>query len=197
MGDYFVAVVDVEATPRDAERLAADVRAWLVAEGVVAAERTECVIGSATGHAPGPRAGEAVDGSGRDGSWRDLWHNGVDVRAGHRVHDAGQGDPTGVACPHCAHEIDLMDDGYELDHEAWAPFAAVVHGWDEGREVVLDCPSCGRPVEPTAWKWTDDYFVLAHLGVTFWNWPPLRPAFLAGLARRLGGHRVTVLEGKL
>ncbi|MGI5243434.1 hypothetical protein [Dactylosporangium sp. CA-139066] len=35
----------------------------------------------------------------------------------------------------------------------------------------------------------------AHLGLTFWNWPPLRAGFVAA-ARRLG-HRIRLGAGRV
>ncbi|MEV5753419.1 hypothetical protein AB0L00_36850 [Actinoallomurus sp. NPDC052308] len=85
----------------------------------------------------------------------------------------------------------------QLDDAAWESFRDVVHGWDEGRDVVIPCPACSRRVQPTAWKWADDYFVFGHLGFTFWNWPPFRPGFVEEFARRLDGHRTVLIDGKL
>ncbi|GAA2081622.1 hypothetical protein [Actinomadura alba] len=94
-----------------------------------------------------------------------------------------------VTCPHCAAEVELVD-------EAWEPFDEVLNGWAEGRDAIIACPACAQPVEPTSWKWADDYFALGHLGFTFWNWPPLRPEFVAEFTHRLGGHRTVLLAGK-
>ncbi|TDC11473.1 hypothetical protein E1267_00595 [Nonomuraea longispora] len=193
MGDWFQTIVDVEASPEEAGALADGVLSWLVSSGVVAAERTDCVIGAALGHPSGPRAGEVVDASG----WSGPWQGGLEVRVGRTVFDGGQGDPTAVTCPHCAATVELMNDDFELDREAWEPFRDVVHEWDEGYDVVIDCPSCGRPVEPAGWRWADDYFAFGHLGFRFWGWPPLRTGFVDGITVRLAGHRVVLLDGKL
>jgi hypothetical protein len=76
-------------------------------------------------------------------------------------------------------------------------FDEVLNGWAEGRDVVICCPACARPVTPTSWKWAENYFVLGHLGFEFWNWPSLRAEFVAEFTRRLGGHRIALLAGKL
>ncbi|NEA23963.1 hypothetical protein [Actinomadura bangladeshensis] len=70
-------------------------------------------------------------------------------------------------------------------------------GWAEGRDAVMPCSSCARSVELAAWEWADDYFALGYLGFTFWNWPPFRAEFVEEFGRRLGGHRVVLLAGKL
>ncbi|SEN23712.1 hypothetical protein [Nonomuraea pusilla] len=197
MGDWFQTIVDVEATSEEAEALAAEVREWLVGSGVAAPERTPCVLDAELGHPPGPRAAEVADASGWSPDWPGSWSGGVSVLTGRTVFDGGQGDPTAVSCPHCSASVVLVDDCFELLDAAWAPFREVVHGWAEGRDVVLACPSCARPVAPAAWRWEDDYFAFGHLGFTFWNWPPLRPGFVSDLTARLHGHRVVLLDGKL
>lgn len=197
MGDWFQTIVDVQAAPREADALAAEVRAWLISSGIVLPDRTDCVLGSDLGFPPGPRADEVVDVSGWSTPWQNTSANGLDIITTRTVFDGGQGEPTAVTCPYCATEIELVDEHFELDDEAWAPFSAVLEGWDEGRDAVIPCPACSRRVEPTAWKWADDYFVLGHLGFTFWNWPPFRPEFIDEFARHLEGHRPVLTGGKL
>ncbi|GII61088.1 hypothetical protein Skr01_11730 [Sphaerisporangium krabiense] len=183
-------------SPEKADALAAEVRDWLTSSGIVSAERKPCVLGGHLGFPPGPRADEVVDVSGWSLPWQDVWFNGLDVAAGRTVFDAGQGEPMAVTCPHCSVRIELVDENFALVHTAWDPFHEVVDGWREGRDVVIPCPACARPVEPASWIWADDHFAFGHLGFTFWNWPPLRPEFVAELTRRLAGHRVVLLEGK-
>jgi hypothetical protein len=60
MGDRFQVIADLDATTADAPRLAARVTAWLVAEGVLHAERARCVPGQSLGHSPGPHWERAV-----------------------------------------------------------------------------------------------------------------------------------------
>ncbi|MFF9759692.1 hypothetical protein [Streptomyces sp. XY152] len=54
MGDRFQVIVDLDADQADAGRLARRVVERLVAEDVVLAERTTCVLGQPWGHPPGP-----------------------------------------------------------------------------------------------------------------------------------------------
>lgn len=197
MGDWFQTIVDAQAAPREADVLAAGVRAWLASAGIVLPDRTDCVLGGDLGHPPGPRADEVVDASGWSGPWQNVGANGLEITTTRTVFDGGQGEPVDVTCPHCSTEIPLVDESFELDDAAWAPFDEVVAGWAEGRDVVIPCPICSRPVQPTAWKWADDYFVFGHLGFVFWNWPPFRPEFVDEFARRLGGHRPVLIAGKL
>lgn len=197
MGDWFQTIVDVEAGAENADRCAARVRDWLTSAGIVLAERTDCVLGAEAGHPPGPAVGQALEDPSSDDGWQGLWTNGLDIIVGRTVFDAGQGDVEAVTCPHCTREIRLVDAHWATIEEAWAPFREVLTAWPEGDDGVIACLSCGEPVEPTAWRWADDYFALGHLGFTFWNWPQLKQDFVAEVSRRLGGHRVVLLAGKL
>jgi hypothetical protein len=47
----------------------------------------------------------------------------------------------------------------------------------------------------TAWS-CDPGWGFGHLAFRFWNWPPLRPAFLEELRKELG-HPVALVRGKL
>ncbi|MGW1658352.1 hypothetical protein [Streptomyces atratus] len=44
MGDHFQTIVDLDATEQDAARLGAGLLDWLIADGIVSAERTDCVL---------------------------------------------------------------------------------------------------------------------------------------------------------
>ena len=197
VGDWFQTIADIQASPQEADTLAADIRSWLIYSGIVSAERTDCVLGDDLGYPPGPRADEVVDASGWSDPWQDMWFNGLDIVTGRTVFDAGQGEPMAVTCPYCSVEIELVDENFELDDVAWEPFREVVHGWSDGRVVITPCTACMQPVEPASWKWADDYFAFGHLGFTFWNWPPLRSEFVAEVTRRMGGHQTVLLDGKV
>lgn len=195
MGDWFQTIVDTEATSGEAQGLAANVLDWLIADGFISAERTDCVLGADAGHAPGTRYGEAVEDP--DPELVNVWSNGLHVTVGRTVFDAGQGEPSAVTCPHCATEMPLVDEHWSPIEERWARFEDAVGSWAEGHDEPVACPSCDRTAPVHTWLWADDYFAFGHLGFTFWNWPTLRPEFVVDFSRRLGGHRTVLLEGKL
>ncbi|NGN64786.1 hypothetical protein G5C51_12850 [Streptomyces sp. A7024] len=195
MGDWFQTIVVTDATPGEAQQLADNVLGWLIADGIVSAERTDCVLGSELGHPPGPRYAAAVEDA--DPELVKLWSNGLDIAVGRTVFDTGQGEPEAVTCPHCAAEVRLVDEGWQLIDEKWDHFRDAVHSWPEGEEEPVACVSCGRSAAVHVWQWADDCFVFGHLGFTFWNWPTLRPGFVTDVAHRLGDHRIVLLEGKL
>ncbi|MFC8668515.1 hypothetical protein [Streptomyces sp. NPDC057199] len=226
MGDHFQTVVDVDATADEARALAARVVEWLVAEGIVLGERTDCVLGQPLGHPPGPNWRRAVEES---PDW-DPW-DGLAVHTGRTVFDSGQGGPESVTCPRCRATTPLSgetyDEPYDEDYEAsgesrageadsdgadsdgadsgedepengvWPNFAAAMGTWHETGAATVDCPACARPVALTDWIWEDDYYAFGHLGLEFWNWPELRPDFIQEISRLLGGHRTGHVWGKL
>ncbi|MFD9190513.1 hypothetical protein ACFWCA_20055 [Streptomyces phaeochromogenes] len=202
MGDHFQTVVDVDATADEAQVLAARVVEWLVAEGIVLGERTDCVLGRPLGHPPGPNWRRAVEES---PDW-DPW-DGLAVHTERTVFDSGQGGPESVTCPRCETTTPLSGETYDEDYEvsreaepdngAWPRFAAAMGTWHETGAATVDCPACARPVALTDWIWEDDYYALGNLGLEFWNWPELRPDFIQEISRLLGGHRTGYVWGKL
>ncbi|MGM1063756.1 hypothetical protein [Saccharothrix sp. Mg75] len=178
MRNGYQTVVDVEAGDHEAADLAAAVTAWLVERGVVVARVTSCAGGP--GRAPGPDYASAVDAP-DDALAAHAW-NGLQVVAGRAVHYA-KGTDQGVSCPHCGADV-----GLEQLHDAFDE-------WLRGEPGTRPCPSCGRELDPNGWRWTPRWGFGA-LAFTFWNWPPLRPGFVAELSARLG-HRTVLVAGEL
>lgn len=195
MGDYFQTVVDLDATEEEAAALGVRALDWLVGEGIVVAERTDCVLGGGGfGHAPGPRYARAVD----DPEPVNLWSNGLRIQSGRTVFDSGQGEPEAARCPLCQTDVRFVDDSWNEIDGAWDPFRGTFEEWSEGGGPgLVDCPTCERSSGIDRWTWEDDYFVCGHLGLTFWNWAELTFDFTWDLGRALGGHRTVVLRGKL
>ncbi|MFE9324211.1 hypothetical protein ACIHDR_11440 [Nocardia sp. NPDC052278] len=180
MGDWFQNIVDVEATDADAAELSEQIVAWLVVEGIIVSERTDCVLDAEPGYGPGPNCLRAAESP-----VPDLRTNGMSALTGRHGFDAGEGAfPETITCPSCAAEIRL--DPVAEDEVVW------VYAGVEART----CPGCSDLIDYDEWVWPESYFVWGHLGFRFWNWPPLRPEFIAELGRRLG-HRTVLQEGKL
>ncbi|MFF9487008.1 hypothetical protein [Streptomyces sp. NPDC014676] len=193
MGDHFQTIVDLDAGADEAPGLADRVVAWLVDEGIVLAERTDCVLGQPLGHPPGPNWHRAVA---EDDADEEPW-DGLAVEVGRTVFDGGQGEPEAVTCPRCAVTTPLLTDGWDPIDDAWAPFGDAMTTWQETGEAQVTCPACARPVPLPEWDWADDWFAFAHLGFEFWNWPEFTPEFLTRFSQALGGHRVRRVWGKL
>ncbi|MFE0472043.1 hypothetical protein ACFW2V_10515 [Streptomyces sp. NPDC058947] len=192
MGDHFQTIVDLDASPEAAPRLAERVVDWLVAEGIVLAERTGCVLGQPLGHPPGPNWARAV--APEDTRWEPS--DGLAVHLGRTVFHGGQGGAEAVTCARCATTTRLVTDEWDMIDEAWEPFARAIDTWAGTGAAEVSCPACAHPVPLTDWTWTDDYFAFAHLGLEFWNWPEFTPAFRARISALLDGHRTAYVWGK-
>ncbi|GAA4252075.1 hypothetical protein [Dactylosporangium darangshiense] len=185
MGDGFQVIADLDATGPEAPGLAEDLLGRLVAEGIVRAERTGCVLSADLGHPPGPRYADAFHGP--DHGLLELHTNGLHVWSGQRVVDPGQGAGDEVGCPHSGA---VESFGEPLGRA----FLGAIDAWPAAGDA--DCTSCGRVIGINDWEWEGGAWAFAHLGLTFWNWPPLREDFVGGVGRRLG-HRVRLVSGKL
>lgn len=155
MGDWFQSVVDPEATEAEAPTLADSVLRWLVAEGVVVPERSDCTLGEA-GHAPGPSYVKATGLP--DKHLLTLWTNGLAVVSTRTVfHKGGLGFD--IVCSSCGGRFEPPDG-------LWAD--AVGEWYDRNGPGPLACPGC-KAVRPiTAWR-HDPPLGFANLGFTFWN----------------------------
>jgi hypothetical protein len=182
MGDTFQTIVDRDATPHDAPRLARSVVDLWVAEGVVLAEaKPGWGLSDLPAHPPGPHWHKAVD----DARWGSP--EGVVVHTERHVFfsmlDAC--DPS-TSCPRCT----AVADDSPLLSEA-------VEQWHRTGEADIPCHACGETAPAPAWHWSDDHLALAHLGFEFWNWPSLSEEFRARTAELLSGHRTAFLAGKI
>jgi hypothetical protein len=183
VGDNFQSIADIDASPEEAESLAAAVLHRLIAEGVLEAERTPCLLGrDELGHRPGPHHVLATGGS---PAWRGGV-NGLEVVTGRTVFHCIDVIER-IACPHCR-----ADAGAHAWHDLLSP---AIDEWYSSGEGVRGCPHCGRPLGLNEWEWSP-LFAFGHLGFTFWNWPPLDPGFVAAVSERLE-HRVVLTYGKL
>jgi hypothetical protein len=185
LGEWFETVADVEATPEEAARLGAEVLSWLVKQGIVMAEETDCVLGN-RGHQPGPNYVAATAEL-----WADMHRlatNGFRVVTGRTVFYSMGVDQ--VVCPHC--EAVAVDD---QDKGSWSDFSPVIDEWYAGGAGVRPCKHCGQPVGINDWEWSPPWG-FGYLGFEFWNWPMLDPSFVAAISNRLG-HRTVQPRGKI
>jgi len=168
MSDGYQILADVDAREDGAEPLAAAARSWLAAAGVV----------EVTG-APGPRYADAVVEA--SAALLATRPNGLEVVTGRTVFHGDGADR--VACPGCAAAAD------------WDWLSDAIGDWHAGGDGRRACPACGRTLGLNDWAW-EPAWAFALLGLRFWNWPPLRPAFVAEVGRLLG-HRIVVVAGRL
>lgn len=192
MGDHFQTIVDLDAGPQDAPALAQRVVDWLVTEGIVLAERTDCVLGQPLGHPPGPNWHRAVAED--DADWKPS--DGLAVHTGRTAFHGGQGGAEAARCPRCATTVRLYTEDWDLIDEAWAPFDRAIDVWLATGAADVGCPACAAVVPLPDWSWTDDFYAFAHLGFEFWNWPEFTEEFRARVSELLGGHRTVHVWGK-
>lgn len=186
MGDTFQTIVDRDASPQDAARLAAAVVEWLVAEGIVLAEAEPgWALGDRPAHPPGPNWQAAVTAARRGAP------EGVAVYTEHHIFYSNFNDRRTVTCPRCGTCGDT-------DEEPWSSRLSTAAGeWHETGTADVECPACAETVPLPAWDWTDDHLAFVHLGFQFWNWPALSEEFRARVAGLLAGHRTAFLPGKV
>ncbi|SCE93121.1 hypothetical protein GA0070558_11465 [Micromonospora haikouensis] len=155
------------------------------------AERSDCVLGG-SGHAPGPRFGTTVAEQGP--GVPDLWADGMGVIVRRTVFYPGQ-DDGGLQCPHCG-RLEQRDGSYTGPVPSqWRRFHSAAKGWMDGGPAEATCAYCGLPVALNEWQWESEPWAVGALGFTFWNCPPLLPAFVAEVGGRLG-HPVRLVSGK-
>jgi hypothetical protein len=181
MGNRFQKLADIDAAPDEAQRLAIAIMEWLIKSEVVAPAGTGCVLGDGPGHAPGLRYAEAVVVP--DHALLRLKTNGVNAVTGRTVFHNGQSGVERISCPHCGVVAD------------WDDVADTIGTWYEGGHGSRPCVGCQRRVGLNDWRWEPPWG-FGHLGFTFWNWPQLRPEFVAEVSARLG-HRVIWIADKL
>ena len=182
MGDSFQSIVDRDATEAEAPELGAAIHKWLVSEGIVSADASDCVLGSDTGFPPGPHYEKAVDGP--DEHLLQLVTNGLDIIAERHVFYACQGGFE-LVCSACSDRFEAPDE--------WGD---AVDEWYENKGPgLLACPRCGEAQPISYWE-HDPAWGFANLGFEFWNWRSLTDEFVREFGKRLG-HRVLLVSGKL
>jgi hypothetical protein len=185
MGDSFQTVIDTAAGTADADHLARHVVSYLAGKGVIASTPSE-----EGGYARGPNALDISDplrGRAAHEAIPPVYSH-LQVIVGRATHSGDMSDPRPpkTSCPKCGKALDDPDEEWSAAVQAWL-------GGD--RESLLLCPTCGASSPVTAWP-CEPGWGFGHLAFRFWNWPPLRPAFLDELRKELG-HSVALVRGKL
>ena len=184
MGDWFQTIVDRDATVAEAEQLSKRVVTELVKRGIVSPTLTDCVLGSDLGYPPGSNYLEAVEE--QDGGFLDLWTNGLDIIVGRTVFDSGQGGFQ-LICGQCSSRV---------DYAGPSKWSDAVEEWYDGKGAgIFVCPICNYSQAITEWQF-DPPWGFGNLGLTFWNWPPLKENFVKEMGILLE-HRTIYVAGKL
>jgi hypothetical protein len=191
MGDHFQTIVDLDATAADAPKLAARALGWLVREGIVRPEHTDCVLGAPSGNPPAEQWPKAV----LDPGWEPA--DGLKIETVRTVFWGGQGDAQYATCPQCTGQTWFYTEDREPVPGTHAAFGDAINAWHATGEASVTCPSCAQASELTWWRWADDYYAFGYLGFEFWNWPEFDPRFIADFSRILDDHRMVRVWGKL
>ncbi len=133
-------MADVEATEAEAAALADSMVRWLVGEGVIMKDPTDCVLGADSGYPPGPNFRSVVIHPNDD--FLTLWTNGVELSTGRRVFHPGQGELGAVTCPRCDQMVLLSDPATGSVTDQWQPFADALDSWYAGGLGHVLCPHC-------------------------------------------------------
>ena len=182
MGDYFQAIVDRDATAEEAEPLAMHVRDWLITEGIVSSELTDCILSNKPGHPPGPDYTKAAAEA--PSYFRSLAVNGLEIILGRNVFWTTFGCE--LVCRGCGRQFEAPSPEWRDAVDEW--YKCLGPG-------MLACPHCGYREPVTEWKHEPDWG-FGNLGFKFWNWPPLTPSFIEQMTRRLG-HRTVLVSSKI
>lgn len=179
MSEHSQAIVDLDATGDEVERIAAGIRSWLLAEGVVVVNASRDELWHPSELAPGPSWSLITDDP--LDTFLTLANNGVDLVVERRVFDSGE-NFTPPPCPTCGQKI------------AEGDYIDKIGSWLAGPEPLITCPTCRASHRIGDWRsrWA---FAVGHFGLEFNNWPMLSEPFLAEVARRLTPHRTAVVNG--
>jgi len=184
VSDHSQLLVDLEATAEEAEPLARALLAWLVAEGIVEESASDCVLGEGAGHRPGPRCRHALAPHSADDPFLRLRTNGLALRTGRQVFDAGE-NGVELTCPSCQATFEPGED--------WAKAVGAWYDGDDG--TTFACPSCAKAQRLGDWRGPRPWG-FGHLALEVWNWPPLSETFVRAVAER-AKHRIVVVRRNL
>jgi hypothetical protein len=165
---------------------------WLVAEGIVERELTDCILSMRShGHRPAPRFMTASSAP-EDPECNNCCYakfiqmkvNGLQIIKGRHVSVAG-GSYDCAICPGCGTERPVFD-------ERWNAACTVWIEWQGAGD--LECERCRVSHGLAEWRHRDT-IGFGALTFNFWNWPPLSDEFRDEMARRLG-HEVHLVHGR-
>ena len=162
VSDSYLVLLDPMATADDADERADRIRSALIAEGIMLAETSDCVL-SGVGHPPGPRLRDLYEpGHGEGYPGEGLLTCGVEFFTEKYVNSFGFVVFEWAKCPAC----DSMFEYEIVEHfaQAYGTFTQS----DEPPMVV--CPSCSVASRAQAWT-TEPPLGFCYLAVQFWNWP--------------------------
>jgi hypothetical protein len=194
MSDTYRAIVDLQATPDEAQALARRVVWRLSEEGLIMpSPAPDATLGDGGGYRPGHRIADLYHRP--EYKWfLTLTTNGMEVCAKPYVNLWGFTINEDAACPQCYVVLPFENLIIERFAEAASQFIA-----GNSRPAVC-CPRCSASSAVQEWK-TRVHLGFAYLAFQFWNWPPFDPIDwnldIPGLISEELGHDVVTTLGRI
>lgn len=168
---HLVASLDIDL----ARERVATLPGWLADAGIIMAQASACGA-DGPAFAPGPQVATALDCSERDiERLRRLPLNGLSLQSGRMFYHSAP--PALAHCPHCGHPLDLRSDPRWID--------ALEHWMLEAGDGGLECSACLQKSPLPSWLHTPPV-AFGTFGLSAWNWPPFRAAFVEHLQDLIG-----------
>jgi len=181
MSEHYQTIADLDADSHTSEEDAHRIREWLVSERIIVRNTTDCVLSNLHGHMPGENYIVAVKKP--YPQLFELRTNGVALISKRTVFYSA-GNPLILVCLSCGERFE--------GKESWS--AAVQEWFTAKGPGLLACERCGVSVPITEWQ-HDPPWAFGHVGIEFWNWPPLREEFVKKAGEVLR-HRVRLVYGR-
>jgi hypothetical protein len=194
MSDTFEMLVDIDATPSQADGVVRAVLERFRNLGLIAGDANpDCVLGG-IGYRPGPAVAELYQRQKREGRFWELVTCGVEPHVGRAFNEWALGPACeGFVCPACGAHIEPF--GNALGDE----MATAASEWvNESGGALVSCPEClsNRPI--TEWQCRPP-FGFGNLSFRFWNWPQLDSTLwkidIAGVVQQVSGHTIVKTNG--
>jgi hypothetical protein len=180
MGDTYQKLVPAPVSKAEAAAVAQAMLHFLIERQIILPDPIDVVLDSEEGYPPGPRYLDAVGGDPPPGLLKQTT-NGVEVALGRNVFWADE--PQAVMCPHC---------GYNMVRKKWEE--AIDAWYRQTGEDGLTCAQCDRTSSVVTYRF-EPVWAFGEVGLTFWNWPPLRESLIADLAQHLG-RKLRLVQGE-
>jgi hypothetical protein len=196
MSDNFHMLVDVDATPGEADGVARAVLDRFRKLGLITGRANpDCVLGG-TGYRPGPAVAASYKLGKRECRFWELVTCGVEPKVGRSFNEWAVGPSCeGFNCPACGADIEPFGDAFG------DAIGKAVGEWMDGfGPAVVPCPACRKERPITEWQCKPP-FGFGNVSFRFWNWPPLdSPSWtvdIAGIVRAVTGHTVVQSHGRI
>jgi hypothetical protein len=197
MSDHFQMLVDVDATPDQADEIIQLVLARFRSLGLITGDATpDCVLGG-EGFRPGPAIPDLYQVVGKNDYrfWR-AQISGVETKAGRSFNEWALGPScNGFACPNCQASIEAFDDTFTDSF-----FSGIGEWFEQTGEGLVECPQCRKALPVTSWECSPP-LGFGNARFFFWNWPPFDyPAWkidVVKVVQEVTGHEIVKTHGHI